>query len=315
MVEYRKLISFGKSSYVISLPKAWVLKNKLEKGSLIAVTETTENLLLSPKLDLDKRESKKIIINVDNKDFRRIKREIIAAYINNNQTIILTGKELKNKSADLRGILHNIMALEIMEQTSDRVVAKDFLNMKKLQFSSLIRKMDVMLRSMLSDTKICFKEDVYDHIRQREADVDRLAFLIYRMVKFSLMNPSEVRDLHVTPNDLLNYWWMANNLEKATDKIKHLAKHITDIKVGPKIQSQLVEFLTILEGNLSMTMKAYYSNNKELAFKAANEKEPLIKGCVAFVEKNWKIQYLPELLEHIKETAIAIHNIGRTVYS
>ena len=120
MVDFRKLISFGKSSYVISLPKNWIDKNKLEKGSLISVREDTDNLVLSPKIESAKEEAKKITISVDNKEYRRIKREIIAAYINNFQTIVLTGKDLKTKAADLRDILHNIMPPEIMEQTSDR---------------------------------------------------------------------------------------------------------------------------------------------------------------------------------------------------
>ena len=38
-MEFRKLISFGKTSFVMSLPKGWVVKNKLKKGDLIALEE------------------------------------------------------------------------------------------------------------------------------------------------------------------------------------------------------------------------------------------------------------------------------------
>ena len=46
-MEFRKLISFGKSSYVVSLPKAWVVQQKLKKGDLIAVDEAGPKLILS----------------------------------------------------------------------------------------------------------------------------------------------------------------------------------------------------------------------------------------------------------------------------
>ncbi|MBW3015476.1 phosphate uptake regulator PhoU [Candidatus Woesearchaeota archaeon] len=315
MVEYRKLISFGKSSYVISLPKNWVDKNKLLKGSLIAVKEDDQNLMLSPKFDEEKEEPKKIRISVNGKDYRRLKREIIAAYINNFQTIVLYGEELKTKAKDLRDILHNIMALEIMEQTSDTVVAKDFLNMKKLDFEGIIRKMDIIFRSMLADAKSNFSTETYEHIKQREKDVDRLAFLIYRMVKYAMENPHEVRGANIKSVDLLNYWWLSNNLEKATDKIKHLAKLLTGIKVNKNIEQELQSYIERLEATTVTVMKSYYSKNKELAFKAARDKEPLIKDCSLFLKNNWKIQYLPEAMEHIKEAATAIHNIGRVVYS
>ncbi len=44
-MEYRKLISFGKNSFVISLPKAWVRHSKLKKGDLIYVEEASDHLM------------------------------------------------------------------------------------------------------------------------------------------------------------------------------------------------------------------------------------------------------------------------------
>ena len=47
-MEYRKLIRFGKSSLVISLPKGWTEKNKLGKGSLVYLDVNSEGLVVSP---------------------------------------------------------------------------------------------------------------------------------------------------------------------------------------------------------------------------------------------------------------------------
>ncbi len=48
-MEYRKLISFGKSSFVVSLPKSWVTQNKMKKGDLVYFEDSGVNLLINTR--------------------------------------------------------------------------------------------------------------------------------------------------------------------------------------------------------------------------------------------------------------------------
>ena len=50
-MDYRKIISFGKTSFVMSIPKSWVIKNGLKKGDLVSLEENEGNLIMSPKKD------------------------------------------------------------------------------------------------------------------------------------------------------------------------------------------------------------------------------------------------------------------------
>ncbi|MBS3139253.1 phosphate uptake regulator PhoU, partial [Candidatus Woesearchaeota archaeon] len=177
-MEYRKLISFGKSSFVISLPKTWVNGNKLKKGDTVFLDERNADLLLSPKEVNLEEEQKEITIEVDGKPVRRIQREIITAYVMHYKTIILVGNEIKDKAKDLQEFIQNLVALEIMEQTSRKIVAKDFLNMNDLSTDNIIRKMDIVTRAMLEDCKNMFTDDVYENINHRDNDVNRLRFLM-----------------------------------------------------------------------------------------------------------------------------------------
>ena len=45
----RKIIKLGHSSYVVSVPKNWVKKNKLSKGDRILVRENGDNELILRK--------------------------------------------------------------------------------------------------------------------------------------------------------------------------------------------------------------------------------------------------------------------------
>ena len=189
-MEYRKLISFGKSSFVISLPKAWIRKNKIEKGDLVYLEESGPNLLLSSKENAGKEnEEKETVINVDGKTKEWIAREVCSAYILNFRKITFKGKEIRGKVRELQGIIQNLMALEVMEQSTDYIVAKDFLNMDKVSPNELIRKMDVVTRTMIKEARAIFKEENYDNLNERDKDVNRLYFLLYRSVLYNLENP------------------------------------------------------------------------------------------------------------------------------
>src|SRR3989344_7473405 len=99
-MEYRKLISFGKSSYVISLPKNWVKENKLVKGDLIYLDEQDNNLIVGTK-EKSAVEDKTKVIGVDNKSISQLERELHAAYIENYREITFRGSQLKQKSEEL----------------------------------------------------------------------------------------------------------------------------------------------------------------------------------------------------------------------
>src|SRR3989338_1488403 len=94
-MEYRKLISFGKSSYVVSLPKTLVIQNKLKKGDLIYFDENGANLILKKNDTSLSNPEKEIVINIDGKSDERLQREVNAAYVLNNRKITLKGNELK----------------------------------------------------------------------------------------------------------------------------------------------------------------------------------------------------------------------------
>ena len=49
------------------------------------------------------------------------------------------------------------MALEVVEHNSNHIVAKDFLNMKKISLFQTIKKIDSVVRGMLVDSQKIFE--------------------------------------------------------------------------------------------------------------------------------------------------------------
>ena len=153
----------------------------------------------------EKTTEHRTVISVDGKGIGEIKREIIPAYINNNKMMVLVGKELKEKASSIQHIMHNLMALEIMEQTSDKIVARDFLNMADISIPELTAKMDTVTRAMVADTKRMFDEDFYENVFNRDEDVNRLSYLSYRTIRYALKNPAvAAQRYNLGPMELVN---------------------------------------------------------------------------------------------------------------
>lgn len=313
-MEYRKLISFGKSSFVVSLPKPWINKQKLKKGDVIYFDESKNNLILSPK-ERENKENKEITISVNKKSIRQIQREIISAYIRNFRTIYLTGDEVKNKAKEIQDIVQNLVALEVMEQTTKRIVAKDFLNMQDTDLMQLIRKMDIIVRAMLDDCKLMFKEDVYDSIYHRDNDVNKLSFLIYRTIRYGMeYSSSAFIKNKFTQNELLSFWWITYNLEAIGDNAKRIARDIKNIKEQKAIKDDFLKLFNSMENNYLEMMKSFYKKDPSLAHQIHDRKQGCVKENEIFYNKHRSIIGIAFLVNQLKSFANNTHNIGRSIY-
>lgn len=313
-MEYRKLISFGKSSFVVSLPKPWINKQKLKKGDVIYFDENEDNLILGTK-ETDSKEDKEITISVNKKSIRQIQREIISAYIRNYHRITLIGEEIKVRAKDIQDIIQNLVALEVMEQTSKKIVAKDFLNMRDTDPQQLIRKMDIIVRAMLEDCRSMFKEDNYDSIYHRDNDVNKLSFLLYRTVRFGLDQPSVTfKRFKLNANDLLRYWWVTYNLEAIGDDAKRIARYIKNLNMDDEMKKHFLKIFTELEKNYLDMMRSFYKNDSNLAHDVHEKKRDSIDECEKFYKKYNKMAYSGYFVNQLKSLATNVHNIGRSIY-
>lgn len=317
-IEYRKLIAFGKSSHVVSIPKDWINKNNLKKGDLISLNNQNENLILRPKISQSETEEKesKIIINVDDKSLRHIDKEIISAYINNYQTIILEGNELKEKLKTIQNLISDLIALEVMEQEAGKILARDFLNMKEIDVRNLIKKMEIISKAMINDSKTTFDDDNYENIKQRDKDMNRLFFLACRAIKYGLRNPLTVSQLFniESGEELLNYRLAATYLEKISDTAKRAARYMRLVKFNEKQKKEFIKIFSRIEEQFIEMMDAYYKKDRKKALKLCDNKEDIIKQCNDFYKKNKNVDWVGYLTTQLKTMIIRIYSVGRVVY-
>jgi len=314
-MEHRKLIKFGNSSHIISLPNTWLKKNGLSKGDTLYLEENGNNeLILSAQKKEKTIEEKQITIETDSKQKKEVSREIISAYINNYKTIKLVGKNIEKKSKEIREILKSLSGIEVLEQTKDNIIAKDFINMENISLMHLIRRMDILTRNMLNDAKDSLQKEVYQSLMQRDEDINRLVFLAYRVAKFSIENPDKVINDKTQTIDFAILWQIADHLERFADETKRSSRFL--MKLGKTIpeKKEIESIFKEIDNCYITTMKSFYAKDNKLALNIADMTKKLIEKCDKLSNKT-KEKNIVILAERLKTMMDHLRTIARLIYN
>ena len=314
-MDYRKLIAFGKNSFVISVPKQWIKHNKLNKGDLIYLDESGPNLILSKKESQRLNTEKEKTISIDGKSLKRIQREVNSAYVLNHRKITLKGEEIRTRLGDLQRIFDNLIALEVMEQTPDEIMAKDFLSMSKVSVKETFQKMDVVIRAMFKEINISFTEETYNNITERDRYVDRLYLLLYRTVLFNLDNPlRSLKNLQLNSIELHNFLLSGFYLEGIADELRRIARFSYQLSISDSENKSLSEFLDKLYKYYLETIKAYHSGDGDLALGLSDYKAELNLDLDKLKDRNKDVEHYANLISRIRRLISFNHNLGRLAY-
>jgi len=305
----RKLVKAGPSSHTVALPKDWLLQNKLEKGSVVYIIERGRELAIAPDAKDAPVEQREKTIEVDKKDIDTIGREVTSAYINNYSSIVLSG-DLREKGKDVRRVIRDFAGLEITEQSAKKIVAQDLLNLQEVSIDKTLRRMDMILRSMFQDSITSLDgEDMYDSISLRDYDLNRMYFLLYRLLKGSLRSPAMAQKLQLANHDALAHWLLANHLENLGDAAKNACGACKGL--NKKDAALVKEVYLALETLYLEAMKAQFNNDKNLADTVARKRrDALEKTNTLLASKN---PTLTELADLFRNMATSVAEIARGV--
>ena len=326
-IDVRKLISFGKGSYIISMPKSWIEKNNLKKGDLISVNDDGFELTLSANQQEKKLDFKEIDIDSKNKDIEMLKAEIVSSYLNGYDTINISFEANSKDTQKIKDVIRNLSGLEIMEQTSTRIVAKNLININEISINNIIRRMDIITRAMMEDTILCLRGNChYDSIHHRDTDVNRLYFLGYRVIKNAIVNPRIAKSLGIEPWHLHSDKLIILRLEKIADRQKRISRYLYTANLDRATLTELDKIHTDIAESYNNVMKSYYNKDKQISFQIEVTNKDRTTSCDKFLEKytnthanlknkttNSDLVAVAKIVENLKATAVEIRNIARTV--
>ncbi len=312
-MDYRKLIKFGNSSYVVSLPKEWINKNSLKKGDVVYFNENGNSELVVSLNNKEINEVKRIVLDVSSKDANQVERELVSMYIAGYDLIKIKGDNLRDSVKSVKQSLEKLVGMEIIEQTSKQIVIKNLLDNRKVSVKNLIKRMNIIIRSMIEDSKLCYKEKNCESLHIRDQDVNRLSILIFRIIKKALSDPYTAKSLNMNPSELNKMWALTFFIEKIADNAKRIGRYIETKKYNKENIARLLELYSLIESEYIATISSYYKEDKDMAFKVSSRKDQIMHMCDELANK-----YVTKENEHVicklKEMESDIHDISRLVY-
>ncbi|MEM4268132.1 MAG: PhoU domain-containing protein [Candidatus Woesearchaeota archaeon] len=310
-MEYRKLIGFGKGSYVLSLPKSWVKQCNIKQGDILQLEKRGEELVIrTGQKNVAEKEPRWSIIDITGLTSETIETRIVSAYLSNSDYITVKGTQLTKQIRFIKSIFKSLPGMEIFEEDSGKIVFKDLIDLNEVSVKVLIRRIDNIVRGMLEECFACETKDCYESIYQRDFEVNRLCFLSHRIIRSKLagMNTQAPEN----EIELLLEWGITTKLEKIGDRTKRIARILSSMKKEKNILHELNEIQTQLQAAYLELMKAYH--NKDI--KAAEAIELSSKKRALNCDRLLSIRstaMLAQLVENLKGINISIRDIARDI--
>jgi len=308
-LEKRKLIKFGKNSYVISLPRDWIEANKLVKGSDVTLTKNGRDLLVTSDPNVIKNKNT-ITINCSKKDVTLIKRLILSSYINNFSTIVVRDFS-QEQVAYIRKTIKNLFAVEMIEESKNKIVIKDMLNISDISLYEIIRRTDYIIKSMFAESIESFENNLYTDVSKRDDDVNRLSYLALRVVRLSLDENDVLKILKINSAEILHIWELIARIENIGDSVKRISEMVSKLKINEKPKKLLIAFYKDLKADFDNVMKCYYTKDEKLVYdllsKSVENRMEIFK--LNSLSKEIEFSFIIEQFYNIHES---IKNIARS---
>ncbi len=271
----RKLQWTGKSTYTVSLPKAWVQRAGLKKGDQIDITQLEDGSLQIRPLDIHDPKAEQRMIHIEEWDEKDVARRMISAYINGSHLIRISSKEpLVDKRRELvTSILTRMMGCEIVEDTENCVTIQDMISLKGQDLGRLIRQLHALTDGMLLTSLKGLMEGDEQAIRStiaREDTVDRFYYLITRLLVASIKNPVILKDLQVELSDVIHVHSVVSKLERISDHARSLALQARKegyMGLPPSMLDKIKKEMVAIQSSLNGSIKAFLRADITLAKK------------------------------------------------
>lgn len=305
---FRRLIKFGDSSHVVSLPKKWIERHHLTKGDIIAFEEEESGLRLLPYKTNKDVPLPEITVTAEN--IHDLRHKIIAAYINNYSMIHIVSDKLQDQLPQIREIVHSLVALEIVQQTSKSVTLKDYLNVNDISLGDTIRRIDRVLQSMAEDVRRVLKGVGGNNgvIEQKEMDVNRLTFLMFKALK-KCFDPRIRQLLDITLSEIIFYWEVVMFMERVGDQLKRIARYV---KNNREISDDILICFDKAFDFYKLSMKAFYTSDQELALRIEETKRTIL-GDIENIIVQYNDYALVSIVEKMKNMVLQATYIAGTV--
>ena len=243
--ETRKIQFTGKSSYIVSLPKQWIMELGLKQGDQIRMIRKGSSTLelYPPKFEsrIPKKEEAVIEINGE-EEASSIVRKLISLYFLGFKTINVKPKNYRlnpsQRNTVKEAVKRMLMGSEIISDSSSGITIQVLVNLLELSVDGAFKRMIHLAKSMSSDAILAVKEnnlDLAQEVINTDDEVDRFGFYIIRQLKIAIQNEHMLKEMGFrNARNCLGYRLVVKNIERTGDHAAFIAKDLLEFKKSIK---------------------------------------------------------------------------------
>jgi phosphate uptake regulator len=328
--ETRKLQVTGGSTYVISLPKRWVIQNGLEKGSPLLIRQEENGALavLPPELGKQERADEALIKVSPEDSSEALIRKTVSVYLLGYNIIHIRAKDQKEVLSTQRNAVKTfarnmLVGTEIVIDTSKDLTLQVLLSYPELSVPSALRRMTIITSSMHKDAITALRN--IDHqlakdVRATDYEVNRFHLYIIRQLKMAIQNPRIITEIGLkTPRDCLGYRLVTKMVERTADHATNIAKNVQLLKkqLDEKFLQAIQEMNKVAISSFETAIESLFRLDYDLAdsvIAKANkivslEKKALLSSKETDIEEAANIRLVIESVRRIAEYSMDIAEI------
>ena len=250
--ETRKIQFTGKSSYIISLPKQWVMDLGLKQGDQIKIIRKGSSTLelYPPKFEsrIQKKEDATIEIKSE-EEASSIVRKLISLYFLGYKTIHVKPKDGRlspnQRNTVKEAVKRMLMGSEIISDSINGITVQVLVNLLELSVDGAFKRMLHLAESMSSDAILSVKEnnsELAQEVINTDDEVDRFGFYIIRQLKIAIQNEHMLKEMGFrNARNCLGYRLIVKNIERVGDHASFIAKDVMEFKKS--IKKEILEKL------------------------------------------------------------------------
>ena len=308
-MESRKLQKTGGSTLIVSLPKKWIKKNKLDAGSEVRLLKQPDGTISIDPGQSDP--SKKIAtVKCNDEESQHLFRNLIGTYLAGSTEIKVVGNPrltVKERKT-IRKFSASVIGLEIIEEEATQAILTDMSNPGALPLRTAIKRLYKIVSAMYNDSILILEgsEDLAADVVDRDTEADKLQWFIERQFNMMLEDSSLSRPLQASSFEGVVYSNVARYLERIADHACRLAEigYIAGLIPGRKMLPLAKDAGKIMENS----MKSFINNNPRKATVVIDKGKKTMQKAQKYFENRYKKE-----MEHPLEFSIAMDAIVRTI--
>jgi phosphate uptake regulator len=301
MGELRKVQRTPTGTFFVCLPRSWAEQHGLRKGTLVALDETDGKLLIDPKYNAEQL-PRVATLNAG----PYLRREIISRYLLGFDIIRIEAKE--RIDFDFRNVVKttvgSLIGLEIVEETYSQIVLQCLLEPSGFPPEKILRRNYAIVAGMNRDAANSFIDgdlQLAKSVIARDDESNRLYFLLVRILRTIIQNPSLSEKLGITPIECVDYRLAASLIEAIGDACVQVAAKTIELNGGKpseELRRLLVGLQAICYEAHEQALKSFVNKDIALADNVRNMRER-IETMFTDVEKaakDQKLEVMPRIL-------------------